>query len=478
MTNRIIIFCFTIMVVMSFASPALAGGFDDVPVDHYAYNAVQYLHDRGILVGDEWGVFNGEETMTRYDFAIALARAVGTIEEMEDDDEEVSPDIIAMVEVLENEFSAEMAEIRTILAEHDARISDVEVKVDDLGEDVESLETDLLDLSGKLGNIQFSGDARLRFQGNYNNDDTQVQRPRVRLRLTLKAPVTDELTVTSRLATGDSTDPTGTNADLKGEFAQKAFWVDRLFFTWKPGSDGDWTLVGGKFPPNYVKTEISIDPNINVEGIGQSFKNDDGFVINFAELVPDEQGFYIVGQIGQEDFLTEGLDLFGTYHYINDKAWGLIETKMRDGDLPSHWVFDSLDDDHFSAIDIIAVYSWEAGSTPIKFTGQYYRNLMDTADGDVDSYQDAVWAKLDIGKLSEPGDFTLFTDWGRIEPNSAPSWLTDAARGRGGQTVWVLGVGYRWMKDTDFKVYLIHTDRIATDSSTDSFRFELLTKFK
>jgi len=52
----------------------------DVPFDHWAYDAVQTLVDKGIIIGYPDGTFKGDRAMTRYEFAIATARALETIE--------------------------------------------------------------------------------------------------------------------------------------------------------------------------------------------------------------------------------------------------------------------------------------------------------------------------------------------------------------------------------------------------------------
>src|SRR5437660_9309703 len=50
--------------------------FKDVPRDHWAYQAVEPLRARGILAGYPDGYFRGQRTLTRYEFAVALDRAL------------------------------------------------------------------------------------------------------------------------------------------------------------------------------------------------------------------------------------------------------------------------------------------------------------------------------------------------------------------------------------------------------------------
>lgn len=56
--------------------------FADVPLTHWAYNAVNSLAEQGILEGYPAGTFQGKERLTRYEFAQAIARLMARMEEM------------------------------------------------------------------------------------------------------------------------------------------------------------------------------------------------------------------------------------------------------------------------------------------------------------------------------------------------------------------------------------------------------------
>ena len=53
--------------------------FKDVPADHWAYAAVSDLQQKKILVGYPNGYFQGKRVLTRYEFAVALKRALDAI---------------------------------------------------------------------------------------------------------------------------------------------------------------------------------------------------------------------------------------------------------------------------------------------------------------------------------------------------------------------------------------------------------------
>lgn len=52
----------------------------DVPWDHWAYDAIAELYDAGLLEGYPDGTFKGKNNLTRYEFAVALARLLWYVE--------------------------------------------------------------------------------------------------------------------------------------------------------------------------------------------------------------------------------------------------------------------------------------------------------------------------------------------------------------------------------------------------------------
>ena len=56
------------------ASAQGRGPFQDVPMDHWAYDAVTQLAQRGVFTGYPDNTFSGKRALTRYEFAVALQR--------------------------------------------------------------------------------------------------------------------------------------------------------------------------------------------------------------------------------------------------------------------------------------------------------------------------------------------------------------------------------------------------------------------
>lgn len=70
-------------LMLAVSAPSQAQGpFADVPIDHWAYDAVTQLQDLGIIIGYPDGTFSGRRALTRYEFAMALSRAIPVIVDM------------------------------------------------------------------------------------------------------------------------------------------------------------------------------------------------------------------------------------------------------------------------------------------------------------------------------------------------------------------------------------------------------------
>lgn len=73
---------FSVGLLLLVATCAFAQGpFADVPTDHWAYDAVNELQEAGIVIGYPDGTFGGRRAMTRYEFAVAVARMIPVIEQ-------------------------------------------------------------------------------------------------------------------------------------------------------------------------------------------------------------------------------------------------------------------------------------------------------------------------------------------------------------------------------------------------------------
>jgi len=128
-----------LVLVLAFTLPALANPFVDVPLNHWAYDAVQSLAAKGVIIGYPDGTFGGNRALTRYEFAQALARTLGYMEQYVDEAGLASEEDIAMLEKLVQEFADELKmlgvtvdDLKAALGENTQAIRALEARVDEL----------------------------------------------------------------------------------------------------------------------------------------------------------------------------------------------------------------------------------------------------------------------------------------------------------------------------------------------------------
>ena len=166
----------TLVCICAFAAPAFANPFSDVAADHWAYDAIDKLADDGIVVGNPDGTYKGNKTMTRYEMATLVARAMAASEA---DDAKISAENKALIDKLAAEFGSEL---------------------DALGVRVTALEN-------KVGNVKLTGVARIRMvnedfdNSKDKNGNTDNNKYDMRIRLKATAQVNDNVTVNARFTT-------------------------------------------------------------------------------------------------------------------------------------------------------------------------------------------------------------------------------------------------------------------------------------
>ena len=173
-----------------------ANPFVDVPTDSWAYRSVVELADAGIIQGVDGSYFQGERNITRYEAAEMVAKAMAHMDR-------ATVEQRALINKLADEYADEL---------------------NNLGVRVSNLEN-------KVGNIKFTGDARLRYRyqdGNKDNDNSWDYR----IRLRGKAQINDRMTATLGISTdnqsfadnGKASDESDIFADdIKVDYNTKSF---------------------------------------------------------------------------------------------------------------------------------------------------------------------------------------------------------------------------------------------------------------
>lgn len=169
-----------------------ANPFSDVSTSDWAYQAVSQLSDQGIVEGYPDGTFRGQRNITRYELAQIIARLMAN----------------------EDQFNAEQR------ATIDKLAGEYADELDNLGVRVSNLEA-------KVGNISWSGNARMRWNQGYDkvNKGNAVDKFNGRMRINAHAQVNDSTYVEGllRAETNFKDDAATDNIDMQRLYVHHDF---------------------------------------------------------------------------------------------------------------------------------------------------------------------------------------------------------------------------------------------------------------
>ena len=199
-----------VVALVAFAAPAFAANpFMDVPMNHWAYDAVSQLASRGVVSGYPDGAFKGEWKATRYEMASVVARALAYV-----DMNKASKQDLELLKKLVVEFKDEL---------------------DALGVKVDELDSRVALLEEGVGGWYFSGN--FRFTAKWSDDangfygvDQDTNWTVDRFRWNIRKVVDDKVTFHARLEGGG-----GAALTVKRAYAE-------IKFPW------DITVNIGRFP--------------------------------------------------------------------------------------------------------------------------------------------------------------------------------------------------------------------------------------
>ena len=177
-----------------------ANPFSDVTPDDWAFQAVSDLSVQGVVEGYPDGSFKGERNMTRYELAQIIARLMAK-------EDQLNAEQQATLDKLAGEYADELA---------------------NLGVRVANLEK-------KVGNISWSGDARMQYQHNLDGATKHKDSWNGRMRINVEGQVNDEVTVNGRFVTNmyfkNADDDDGNTT------------MDRINAKWTP-NDATYVTIG------------------------------------------------------------------------------------------------------------------------------------------------------------------------------------------------------------------------------------------
>ena len=245
------------------ASAYAANPFSDVSTSDWAYQAVSDLSDQGIVEGYPDGTFKGQTNITRYEMAQIVARLMAK----------------------EDQYNAEQrATIDKLAAEY--------------ADELDSLGVRVSNLEKKVGNISWSGDARMRYQSKDNSADESWNG---RIRINMKGQVNDSTTVNARFTSGNvDLDGEGSN---NGDVSAEVLNVNHDFGAWGVtlgrygmtlGNQGGWLygasngFDGAEVSAQFGKVNVAVgygqfntffDYNEEIGGYDFAAKPDDTFYV-------------------------------------------------------------------------------------------------------------------------------------------------------------------------------------------------------
>lgn len=220
---------------------AAANPFVDVPAKHWAYDSVAKLAKAGVVDGYGDGTFRGDKTMSRYEMAQIVAKAMAK-------SEKADAETKALVDKLAVEFASEL---------------------NNLGVRVAKLEKN-------QSSVKFSGDARVRWvDKDEDNGNTYTQQ---RFRLNMNADVNANTSFYGRFVVMDHNDFGSLDAN-KDQIADAAFTTKNPF-----GLDATTTV--GRFSQKFLNLGYFMDTTGLVDGVKATVGNKVKVTAGYADFSP------------------------------------------------------------------------------------------------------------------------------------------------------------------------------------------------
>ena len=234
-----------------------ANPFSDVTPNDWAYQAVEDLSEQGVVEGYPDGTFKGERNITRYEMAQIIARMLAK-------EDQLNAEQRATLDKLAGEYADELANLGV-------RVSNLEKKV---------------------GNIYWSGDARMRYQNKATGDDSWNGR----MRINVKGQVNDSTYVQGRLT---SNMDFKTNGDKDNDVVFDQLFANHDFGKAATvrlgripvafGDQGGW-LYGDSYGVDGAEATIHAGDKVNLTAGYGRFNTSD-----YGTAITDADAFYARG---------------------------------------------------------------------------------------------------------------------------------------------------------------------------------------
>ncbi|WP_425058576.1 hypothetical protein SCACP_32330 [Sporomusa carbonis] len=297
------------------ALAAPANPFVDVPAKHWAYDSINKLAQAGVISGFGDGTYKGDKTLTRYEIAVIVAKAMANSDKMD---------------------AQTKKELEALKAEFGAELNNLGVRVDNLEKNASK--------------VKFTGEVRERYE--YAEDvygDSGANAELTRLRLYMTAQIADDVTFKGRIASesqwgnsnGSSNNTkleqayiTGKAAGVDYSFGRQPIWLGQgLVADTSANNDGlvvtagkDVKVTAGAFKKDDVNfylgnVDAKLSDKLNLTASYLKDKNADFYKTTSAGLnYTGLKNFTVSGEYGKNDANS-----------IDAKAWmGKIAYKGAD----------------------------------------------------------------------------------------------------------------------------------------------------
>jgi len=136
-------------ISMAQAATPASGPFADVPADHWAYNSVDTLQKAGIVIGYPDGTYGGKRAMTRYEFAVAIARLLPLLK-VDTSNLATKGDLSALQSDLESKLAANQAALDALTR----LVNEFQGELQRLGQDVAQIKMELAGLEQRVAVVE------------------------------------------------------------------------------------------------------------------------------------------------------------------------------------------------------------------------------------------------------------------------------------------------------------------------------------
>jgi hypothetical protein len=388
---------------------AAANPFVDVPAKHWSYDAVTKLASAGIVDGYGDGTFKGDKTISRYEMAQIVAKAMAH-------SDKATAEQKASIDKLSVEFASEL----------------------------EGLNVRVTKLEKNSSTVKITGEARIRYN-NFDFDDNAKANAndlKLRTRLHMTGNINDQWSYYGRFESINN---------LRGDSADSTVKMDNV---WVKGSVlGTVTTVGRfDYVPNYG---MMFDSTLN--GANVAFGN----VVKANVFYGKERNSDLYGAPKVNPQVDNKLEITGlTLKYEMTK-----NTNLTGG----YYQVKSTDDTAVLVGGDDKVKVWEAGfdtklDSNWSLKGSYGKS---DADKENKAYFTEVGYK---GVTKKAGSFGAWVNYRNLEANVAPRTTFDGpyaqdAQLNGGKG-YEVGFGYAPMANTVLKVKYVQI-KSATDSAEE-----------